>query len=53
MGDYLFLVPDVVPRGEDVHTVVQQFVSRVQREAEASGGIFSVGYDQIYGVLPS
>ena len=42
-----FAVPAVVAAGEDVDAVVKQFVGQSRGDAEAGGGVFAVGDDQV------
>ena len=49
--DDLALVPNVISGGHHVDTEIEKLFGQRRRDAEASGGIFAVGNDQIYGVL--
>jgi hypothetical protein len=46
--DNLFLVPDVVAGGQNVHSAIQQFLGSFQGNAKATGGIFAIGDYQVY-----
>src|SRR5258708_18266663 len=43
----LFLVPHVIPGGDYVHAVTEDFIGKRGRDAEAARGIFAVGDHQV------
>jgi hypothetical protein len=48
--DFAF-VPDVISSGHHVDTQIEKLFSQRRCDSEASRGIFTVGDDQIHGVL--
>ena len=49
--DDLALVPDVIAGGEDVDAEVEKLVDDLRSDAEAAGGVFAVGDNQVDAVL--
>ena len=47
MREYLFLGPDMVPGRKDVNPVTQQFPAGFHRQAETTGGVLAVTYNQV------
>jgi hypothetical protein len=45
-GDFL-LVPEVVAGGDDIDAGVKEFISSIDSDSRAAGGVFSVGDDDV------
>jgi len=49
----VLLVPDVIPERKGIYAVPEKFQGDLTGDARASGGILSIGYDQIEAISPS
>src|SRR6185312_12417279 len=49
--DDFALVPDVIAGGDDIDTQVEQILRQGSGDAEAAGGVFTIGNDQIDGAV--
>ena len=45
--EYFLAIPAMVPAGEDVDAVLQEVVGDFGGDAEAGGGVFAIGDDQV------
>ena len=50
-GQELFLVPDVIAAGDDVHASVEDFQGDFPGEAESPGPVLPIGHHQIHLVV--